>query len=337
MMTTGWSSRIAPALLAGFFLAAPAGAAPARYYSLGTASTAGTWYILGAGFSGHVNRQLSDIKLTAEITAGSGENYNLVKRGQIDFAMSHPDFAPADIEKRAISPGAKAPFRQFLWTDAKNDFHWFVRKNSAIKKLADMKGKRVGVGPHGSGGTVKNIRAIQKITGYEPGKDYQAIYLSYEDMIRGTQDNTIDLAAFFAAYPIASLVNAAIMTDIRLISLGDDEIAKAVEGDKSAMLLKSILPAGTYKGQEADVPTIGQVQGILVRAGLPDDDVYRIFKALFTNLAQRNAIHPQAKGWTVEATVDMGARQAEAGIPFHPGVVRYLKEVGKWRPALDVK
>ena len=51
MMTTGWFSRIAPALLAGFFLAAPADAAPARYYSLGTASTAGTWYILGAGFS----------------------------------------------------------------------------------------------------------------------------------------------------------------------------------------------------------------------------------------------------------------------------------------------
>lgn len=308
-----------------------------RYYSLGTASTAGTWYILGAGFCAHVNKQLSDLKMTAEITAGSGENYNLVKRGQIDFAMIHPNFGPDDIQAKLIESGSKCPFRQFLWTSAKNDFHWFVRKNSPIQSLADIKGKRIGIGPHGSGGTVKNLRITKQITGYEPGKDYQALYLAYPDMITGIQDNTIDLAAFFAAYPVASLMNLATLTDIRLIPISDDQIAKVVQGDKALMMLKSVIPKGTYPGQNQDVKTLGQVQGILCKANLPEHDVYEIIKALFTKVSERNAIHPQAKGWTIEATVEMGQLQSEMGVPFHPGVIKYLKEIGKWSANLEVK
>jgi hypothetical protein len=322
-------------LVFGFLLVGQAAAV--RYYAVGTASTAGVWYFLGAGFCAHVNNQYSDIKMTAEITAGSGENYNLVKRGEIDFAMIHPNFGPDDIEKGAIQTGSDCPFRQFLWSSTTNDFHWFTRKNSPVRSLSDIKGKKVGIGPHGSGGTVKNIRVIKALTGYRLDEGYDGIYLAYPDMLRGIQDDTIDLASFFLAWPAPSVTNLAVLTPIRIISLSDQEINKVLEGDPALMLMERVIPKGTYRGQDQDVHTLGQVQGILCTPDIPEKDVYNIIKGLFTNVEERNMIHPQAKGWTIEATIEMGERQAAVGVPFHPGVKKYLMEIGKWSSKLEAK
>ena len=60
-------------------------------------------------------------------------------------------------------------------------------------------------------------------------------------------------------------------------------------------------------------------------------------KALFTDIKERDAAHPQAKTYTFEATIDFGEKVSASGIPFHPGVIKYLKEVGKWTPKLESK
>lgn len=309
---------------------------PARYYSLGTASTAGTWYILGAGFASHINKRAPDIKITAEITLGSEENYNLIKRGKLDFGLIHPNFAPDDIQKGVISSGEKAPFRQVIWGHLLNDFHWFVRKESPIKTLYDIKGKKLSIGPHGSGGMAKNLRIIKAITGYEHKKDYEGLYLTYPETITGIKDNTIDMGCFFAAIPIASLIDLTSMKEVRFLSLTENEIKKALQ-DKALMLRKTVIPKGTYKGLDQDLLTVGQGFGIYCRPSIPENDVYAIVKAFYTDVEQRFSIHPGAKKFAIEDLLETGAAQAEMGIPFHPGVEKYLKEIGKWSPKLEVK
>jgi TRAP-type uncharacterized transport system substrate-binding protein len=101
-------------LLAVFVLGvgvALAGEAWARnLYSMGTASTAGTYYILGAGFAAHINKRCPTVKVTAEITAGTLQNYSLLNCKKMDFGFRSPDIVPAyRVEKKYGAEPSESP------------------------------------------------------------------------------------------------------------------------------------------------------------------------------------------------------------------------------------
>jgi TRAP transporter TAXI family solute receptor len=83
-----------------------------------------------------------------------------------------------------------------------------------------------------------------------------------------------------------------------------------------------LIPAGTYPGQDADVQTIAQPNFLAVRADVPEEDVYKITKTIYENLAFLQAIH--------KATTAMALDKAIAGlpVPLHPGAARYFREMG---------
>ena len=86
--------------------------------------------------------------------------------------------------------------------------------------------------------------------------------------------------------------------------------------------LPGTIPAGTYDGQPADVPTASIMNLLVTRAALSDDLVYGMTKSLFDHLDQLVATHPAAK--------DIAAAKAAFGlpIPLHPGAAKYYREVG---------
>jgi TRAP-type uncharacterized transport system substrate-binding protein len=53
-------------------------------------------------------------------------------------------------------------------------------------------------------------------------------------------------------------------------------------------------------------------------------------KALYEHPKERDAIHPQARQWSLD-TVYRGADYVTQYFPFHPGAARYLKEKGVWK------
>jgi TRAP transporter TAXI family solute receptor len=138
-----------------------------------------------------------------------------------------------------------------------------------------------------------------------------------------------------AGTPVASVVDLARNVDIRLIPLTPEQQKKILETIPT--LVPVTIPAGTYKGIDADVRTTGGPTGIICRADLREEDVYAITKAFFTDTAERNKFHPQAARYNLQALVEVGQMLTKQGLPYHPGVVRYLKEVGAWKPDLEVK
>lgn len=88
-----------------------------------------------------------------------------------------------------------------------------------------------------------------------------------------------------------------------------------------AILAKPI-PAGTYKGQEREVPTAVVNNLLMTREDEPAEAVYTLTKAMFDNLGQLAAAHPAAKAITLD--------QAALGlpVPLHPGAQRYYRERG---------
>lgn len=304
-------------------------------YSLGTASTAGTYYILGAGFASHINKRVPRLKITAEITVGTLENYYLIKRKKMDFGIISLSTAMEDLIGKKYGGDTKEKVRSFIWSSHTSDYHWIVRKKSPIQNLCDIKGKTVGVGPMGTSGMVQSVAQIRAICGYEPGKDYKALYYTYGESQNAIKDDTIDMGNTVAGAPVASVVELARSLEIRLISLTQEQQKKALEEMHSVVPVT--IPPGMYKGVDSDVRTTGGPTGIICRVDIPEEDIYEIVKAFFTDVQERNKFHPQAQKYDLASMVEVGKLLTRQGVPYHPGVVRYLKEVGLWKPELEVK
>ena len=138
-----------------------------------------------------------------------------------------------------------------------------------------------------------------------------------------------------AGAPIASVVELARSLEIRLLSLTKEQQKKSLDAIPS--LVPVTIPAGLYKGVDSDVRTTGGPTGIICRVDVPEEDIYEIVKAFFTDVQERNKFHPQAQKYDLASMVEVGKLLTAQGVPYHPGVVRYLKEIGAWRPELEVK
>ena len=84
----------------------------------------------------------------------------------------------------------------------------------------------------------------------------------------------------------------------------------------------SKIAAGTYRSLDKDYVTIGVYNFAIGRADLPDDLVYQLVKAVFENQPRLVKAHSAASE-TLPQNVDKNTF-----LPFHPGAVRYYREIG---------
>ncbi len=311
-------------------------AAGKRYYSLGAGPPLGSWYIVAAGLTSHANEYLTDIKVITEVTGGAFENYRLLKRGELDFAESKCDLIMDDVQEKKYGGDAQEKIKLFLNSWMIDCHKFIVKKDSPIRSIKEFKGKRFAMGPHASSSRVMVIRALKTLYGYEPDKDYKAFSWNFMDGLRGLQDGTVDIAFDPSPNPSARILDLQTKIDIRFIPYTEEQVSRFQKA-WPGRVWRSDIPKGTYKGQDEAVVSMGEPTIFIVSPDVPKDDAYEIFKALFTDLDKRNAFHPQAKNWNMDATLTIGAELAKFGVTFHPGVKKYLQEIGKWSAELEPK
>jgi len=320
MRLKGFSFLTAIIFVVSIIIFAPGNAGAVKFLSLGTGSPAGTYYFLGAGFAAIINKNVPGVRVTAESTAASTENARYLIRGKMDMGLACMG-TMADLKKQ----GMDVDKVRLVAVGHTSDTHWIVRKNSPIKSCYDFKGKVIGVGPAGSATlniySKKHLAAGWGIT----FKDIKPKYIAFHEITRGIRDNTIDAGIIAAGYPIAAVMELARDIPIRLLET-DPEVLKKMQA-KYPNVTAFVFPAGTYKGIDKDVHTYTLPQMWLCRTDLPEDLVYKIIKAVYDHSAERNAIHPMAKKYTVENAF-RGSNSVPVG--YHPGAIKYYKERGIW-------
>jgi TRAP transporter TAXI family solute receptor len=83
-----------------------------------------------------------------------------------------------------------------------------------------------------------------------------------------------------------------------------------------------MIPAGTYDGQSADVPTVAITNILVSHDKVSDEVAYQMTKLLFDNLERLGNAHAAAKDIKLETAAQ------NLPIPLHPGAERYYREVG---------
>ena len=289
-----------------------------QFINVLTGGTSGVYYPMGVALSQIYGKAIPNAKTSVQATKASAENLNLLQAGRGEIAFTLGD-SLSDAWKGDAEAGFKAPLKKLRGVAGiyPNYIQIVASADSGIKTLADLKGKRISVGAPKSG-TELNARAIFKAAGLSYSDFSKVEYLPFGESVELMKNRQLDATLQSAGLGVASLRDLATSIKMVIVPVPGDVVMKV--GDPAYQ--SGVIPANTYEGQAAAVPT-AYVQNFLVtHEGVPADTVYRMTRSMFENLDQLLAAHAAAKSIRKE-----GAAQGMP-IPLHPGAEKYYKEIG---------
>jgi uncharacterized protein len=315
MRIVRWFAAVAATAAA---LSSPLALAQQQFVNILTGGQSGVYYPLGVALSQVYGKAIPNAKATAQVTKASAENLNLLQAGRGELAFTLGD-ALSDAWKGDEEAGFKTKLDRLRGLSAtyNNYIQIVASADSGIKTLADLKGKRVSVGAAKSG-TELNARAVFKAAGLSYKDLAKTEYLPFGESVELIKNRQLDATLQSAGLGVASIRDLATSVKIVVVSVPADIVAKI--GDPAYQA--TVIPAGTYEGQTADVPTAAIPNFLVTHAGVSDDLAYQMTKALYDNLDTLYAAHNAAKAIKRENAVK------GMPVPLHPGAARYYREVG---------
>ncbi len=283
-----------------------------------TGGTSGVYYPLGVALSKIYSDALPGTKVQVQSTKASVENLNLLQagRGEIAFSLGDTVSAAWNGDEEA---GFKKKLDKLRGITAlyPNYIQIVASKDSGIKTLADLKGKRVSVGAPKSG-TELNARKVFAAAGLTYQDLGKVEYLPFGESVELIKNRQLDATLQSAGLGVASIRYLANSLPITVVSVPTEVVTKI--GD--AAYIAATIPVGTYEGQAVAVPTVAIVNYLVSTSDVPDDIAYQMTRQLYEHRDALVAAHAAAKDIRLEdATKGMP-------IPLHPGAEKYLKEKG---------
>ncbi|MDL2297613.1 TAXI family TRAP transporter solute-binding subunit [Synergistaceae bacterium OttesenSCG-928-D05] len=293
-------------------------ASAASYMSIATGGTSGTYYPIGGAIASAVTKA-GKIQCTAETGNASVANTNLIATKGIEIAMVQNDITYWAVNGELMFQGK--PLRNVRTVAAlyPEHVHVVITKESGVKSIDDLKGKRVGVGAPGSG-VEGDVQAIFKVAGLTYNDLRKADFLDFAATASRFKDNQIDAGFVVAGYPVAAIMDLTTTKDVALLNFSDDFLAKL--NKTYPFLVKSIIPGKTYRGIDTDTATPAVMAILITYDEVPEADVYNFTKAMFDNIADVHAAHAKGKEITLEGAL------SGLTAPLHIGAEKYFKEIG---------
>ncbi len=287
--------------------------------SLGTAPVAGSFYPVGVAMADVLNNNLAGVQVTAEETGGSAENLALIDEGRIEMGFS----AGESVEKAIAGeePFTKKTEVLLGWVLFPIPFQPVALKESGLKSISDLEGKKVSIGAPGA--TV-NITAKELLTAHGVNIDKVSfIYLGWGEAANALADRKIDAAFFQGAIPSPAVESLAVRMPVQLLETDRTILEKDFAGQA---LFPGILPRGSYTGQDEDVAWPFDYAYAFFSPLLDEKIVYKITRTIFENIDKIGQAHPMGK----EMHLIDQALAEKIGLEVHPGAIKYAREAGIW-------
>ncbi len=297
-----------------------------QFLSVGTAPVGGAFPVVGGAIAEVLNEQKGDNnwKVQAKGTKGSKANIRGIQDGKLELALSNS--AISYFAVRGESGWDKKYDIRAIVTLAPNVAMFITRKETGIKSIAELKGKRVVVGPSGAGFEMF-VAPLLKGHG-----------LTYADFspLNNTQTGAVDLladgnadAAFLGgAVPTGSITQACSSHDIVFIPYD----AKA--RTQLVVDYEFFQPFTVTKDKYSDLTedfeslNVGSMH-LITSAGMDDDDAYQLTKTIWEHRADIASKHPAGRA------INEKNAARYTGTDFHPGAIRFYREVGIWPKSQD--
>ena len=283
--------------------------------TLGTASPGGVYYVYGEELAKILTENLG-IPVNPLPTQGTVHNVKLVESGVVQLGMTTMGVAVQGWNGTGNwAEGKQLRAMRALFPMYDTPLQAVVLRRSGITVLTQLDNKRVGAGPKaGTGGTY--VPAILKVLGISAQINYGSLDGAAADLSAGRMDAFITTVGA----PAPAVENIVATEPVTFLNLSSEQI----EAVHKAMpeFSASKIAAGTYHGLDKDCATVGMYNFAIGRADLPDDLVYQLVKAVYENQPRLVKAFSGAHD-----TIPQNAVK-DTFLPFHPGAVRYYREIG---------
>ncbi len=309
------------AVVAAFGLATAGAQDKKVRLSIGTGGTGGVYYPLGGGMASLISKYVPGVEATAEVTAGSIANLQLIGSGKSEIGLTMADSAWDAYNGLAKFTGSKVPLRTLV-VFYPNRMHWVTVDGTGINRITDLKGKRIATGAPASGTEVMSMRLLEAF-GLDPNKDVTRERLSVAESVNALKDGKIQAFSWVGGVPTPAITDLAATPGktIRLIDHGDG--AEPMRKKYGPIYVKNRILANAYPGDPRETTNVDVWNLVVVPEGADENLIYQITKVMFEKKDELVRVHKDA------AFLELANQQTGASpIPFHPGAVRYFKEKG---------
>jgi len=285
---------------------------------IGTAAVEGTYHVLAVAMSQAVNSNSDFLNVVAQSTMGSVQNLNLTHMGELHLGMSNADgvyWATTGTGMYADQGPLDISVVMSLYMSAGQ---MAVMADSGIETWEDLRGRSVVLGPPGT--TIPEMsRSILRAYGIDPETDITPMYLSFGEGLSNLTDGAIDASFLIGGVPVAAMLNATALNDVRLLSASDAALDQVIA--ESPFFQRYTIPAGTYSGIDYDVQTLKIMTEIFANNSVPEEAVYEFVRQALENVDEYFDAHVVVAEINPETAASSISR-------MHPGAERYFRSIG---------
>jgi uncharacterized protein len=280
----------------------------------------GTFQYFSNAISSRLSKNLPDVEVSNMASAGSVENLRRVNSGDADFGIVYAGDMFLAANGELTNDTKKYTNVHSLAYLYGAPAHLVVLADSGINSVKDLTGKRVAVGPAGSGAAAS---AQRYFTGVGLWDKMKVEFIGYSEAASAIGDKKIDAMWVFAGFPNSSVIQAAASNKIKILSLVD----AAKESDffaKNPYYAEVIIPAGTYSGVDYDVKSVQDSAIWVAGKHVKEDIAYAALKDTFSDEGLAYMVS------VTKAAASMKIKDGLYGIatPVHKGAAKFWTEKG---------
>ncbi len=282
-----------------------------------TGPQGGSWYPMGGAIKNVVEEVMPDT--TLQVMPGAGiANVKAVQAGKADIA-----FANSVSTVDAIN--GKPPFDEAatnvcnIATLYPQYFQIVTTRDTGIEGLDQLKGRALTTQPTGNTGEAITAHLVAAA-----GLSYDDLsgvdFVSYNDSVALLKDGNSEVFTLGTTVPASAIMDLASARDVKLLEVDDAMLAKMQELNPGYQ--RTEVPAGSYPGQDAAVPTIGYATHVIVRCDLAAETVSGIVAQIVDHQQDLAAVAKAIGSTTLE---QMGG---DNGVPMHEAAAAFWQDKG---------
>ena len=294
--------------------------------TIGSNPAGSVYFLLAGGFAKLFQQELK-IKSTAQPHAGSSVYLPLLEKGEItlglnsslDSGMAVAGTPPYQYKHKKVRLIAR------IWI---LPYAYVVKESSGIKTLDDLKGKSVTVNVKTNVSLGQTNRTVLATAGLSES-DVQAVDSGgVVEGINMVVEGRAVATTVALTMPAMRKAHASVPGGFRVLPLGakatDDFMEKGIAG----LYTMEIKPSKTlpYVREPARIAAFDSY--LNASPGVTDEDAYLLAKTLHVNWKKLQKDYPPVRG-----TPQDGLAPPHNALPYHPGAIKYWKEVGMWTAA----
>ena len=291
----------------------------AQNISIATGGTGGVYYPMGGGLASVLSSKVPGMSATAEVTGGSVDNLNLIGTGKPYVGFSMADAAKDAQIGEGKFVGKKVDLRTLVVLYP-NLMHVVTVDSTGIKSMKDLKGKRISTGAPGSATEVMAFRLLEA-AGLDKDKDVKRERLSVAESVNAIKDRKIDAFFWVGGLPTAAVTDLANTPGTKIVMVDTGEEVAAMNKKYGNLYFVTTIPKATYSGMARDNKVAAVANILVVNANMPDDQAYKIVKAIFDNKLELVRTHQEFMSVSLE-----NQKTKSTPVDFHPGALKYFKE-----------